>query len=164
MTSNDTAPEGAARLRAGAELEIEFTDLLGNGQGVGRAGGIVVFCFGPLPGERARVRVETVKQRYAVAEMVERLATSPNRVAPFCPVFGACGGCQLQHLAYEAQLRWKHDVVRNALQRIGGLTELDLRETIGMSEPRAYRNKMALVADRRAQPPQLGFYRQRSHE
>jgi 23S rRNA (uracil1939-C5)-methyltransferase len=164
LTSSDTAPERAARLRAGAELEIEFADLLGNGQGVGRADGIVVFCFGPLPGERARVRIETVKRRYAVAEMVERLASSPNRVQPFCPVFGACGGCQLQHLAYDAQLSWKRDAVRNALQRIGGFTELDLRDTIGMSEPRAYRNKMALVADWRAQPPQLGFYRQRSHE
>ncbi len=164
MTSSDTAPERGASLRAGAELEIEFTDLLANGQGVGRALGIVVFCFGPLPGERARVRIESVKPRYAVGEMVDLVTLSPKRVQPFCPVFGDCGGCQLQHLAYDAQLKWKRDVVRNALARIGGLTELDVRETIGMSDPRAYRNKMALVVDHHVRPPQLGFYRQRSHD
>ncbi|MGC2651417.1 MAG: TRAM domain-containing protein, partial [Candidatus Cybelea sp.] len=151
-------------LRAGAELEIEFTDVLANGQGVGRASGIVVFCFGPLPGERARVRIETVKQRYAVAEMLELLVESPKRAHPFCPVFGACGGCQLQHLAYDAQLTWKRDVVRNALLRIGGFTDVDVSETIGMDEPRAYRNKMSVVVDHRSMPPALGFYRQRSHE
>ncbi|MGC9991750.1 MAG: 23S rRNA (uracil(1939)-C(5))-methyltransferase RlmD [Candidatus Cybelea sp.] len=161
MTSSDTAPSA---LRAGAELEIEFTDVLANGQGVGRASGIVVFCFGPLPGERARVRIETVKQRYAVAEMLELLVASRERARPFCPVFGACGGCQLQHLAYDAQLRWKRDVVRNALLRIGGLPDVEVRETIGMNEPRAYRNKMAVVVDHSSKPPALGFYRQRSHD
>ena len=105
---------------AGDELEIEFTDVLANGQGVGRASGIVVFCFGPLPRERARVRIAEVKQRYAVAEMLELLVESPERAVPFCPVFGTCGGCQLQHLAYAAQLKWKRDVVRNALARSCG--------------------------------------------
>jgi 23S rRNA (uracil1939-C5)-methyltransferase len=161
LTSSDTAP---SPLRAGSELEIEFTDVLANGQGVGRASGIVVFCFGPLPGERARVRIETVKQRYAVAEMLELLVESRERARPFCPVFGACGGCQLQHLAYDAQLRWKRDVVRNALLRIGGFPEVEVRETIGMDEPRAYRNKMAVVVDQSSKPPALGFYKQRSHE
>ncbi len=148
----------------GAELELSFTDLLANGQGVGRDGGIVVFCFGPLPGERARVRVTEVKQRYAVAELIELLSRSPDRSVPFCPVFGACGGCQVQHLAYDAQLEWKRNVVRNALLRIAGLDGIEVLRPIGMSQPRAYRNKMSLVVDHRVRPPSLGFYRQRSHD
>jgi len=171
LTSSDTAPKSFVlrqaqddTLRLRDELEVEFTDVLANGQGVGRASGIVVFCFGPLPGERARIRIDTVKQRYAVAEMLELLVESRERARPFCPVFGACGGCQLQHLAYDAQLRWKRDVVRNALLRIGGIPEVEVRETIGMHEPRAYRNKMAVVVDHRSKPPALGFYRQRSHD
>jgi 23S rRNA (uracil1939-C5)-methyltransferase len=163
LTSSDTAPK-AASLRAGAELEIEFTDVLANGQGVGRASGIVVFCFGPLPGERARVRVEMVKPRYAVAEMLELLVESAKRARPFCPVFGACGGCQLQHLAYDAQLTWKRDVVRNALLRIGGFADVEVSETVGMNEPRSYRNKMSVVVNHRSKPAALGFYRQRSHD
>ncbi|HEX3368679.1 MAG TPA: 23S rRNA (uracil(1939)-C(5))-methyltransferase RlmD [Candidatus Cybelea sp.] len=164
MTSSDTAPNDGSGLRAGDELEIEFTDVLANGQGVGRAQALVVFCFGPLAGERARVRIETRKRSYAVAEMLELLRESPDRTPPFCPVFGTCGGCQLQHLAYAAQLKWKQGVVRNALMRIGGLGEVAVGETIGMERPRAYRNKMALVVEHREAQPTLGFYRQRSHD
>lgn len=156
--------QAAQQLRPGSELEIDFTDVLANGQGVGRAEGIVVFCFGPLAQERARVRIVEIKQRYAVGEMRELLRVSPQRVEPFCPVFGACGGCQLQHMAYDAQLAWKREVVRNALARIGGLEDVRVNEAIGMPNPRAYRNKMALVVHRRTEPPALGFYRQRSHD
>jgi len=146
----------------GSELELAFTDVLANGQAVGRAGGIVVFCFGPLPAERARVRITAVKPKYAVAQLLSILETSPQRVAPFCPVFGECGGCQLQHLAYPAQLAWKREVVRNALVRIGGFAEISVADTIGMRNPRAYRNKMSLVVDRSSK--RVGFYKQRSHD
>jgi 23S rRNA (uracil1939-C5)-methyltransferase len=164
LTNSDTAPNDGSGLRAGDELEIEFTDVLANGQGVGRAEALVVFCFGPLAGERARVRIETRKRSYAVGEMLELLRESPDRATPFCPVFGTCGGCQLQHLAYDAQLRWKQGVVRNALMRIGGLGDVAVAETIGMERPRAYRNKMALVVEPGEAQATLGFYRQRSHE
>ncbi len=96
--------------------------------------------------------------------MLELLSESPRRAVPFCPVFGTCGGCQLQHLEYAAQLSWKRDVVRQALARIAGLNDVDVGATIGMSNPRAYRNKMALVIERKAKPPALGFYKQRSHD
>ncbi len=164
MTTKDTAPNAVPALRNGAELELAFTDLLANGQGVGRAAGIVVFCFGPLPGELARVRVTEVKQRYAVAEKLEILRETPQRADPFCPVFGRCGGCQIQHLSYPAQLTWKRDVVRETMHRIGGIEDPNVRETIGATDPRAYRNKMSLVVDASADPPALGFYQQRTHE
>jgi 23S rRNA (uracil1939-C5)-methyltransferase len=61
-------------------------------------------------------------------------------------VFGICGGCQVQHLAYPAQLRWKRGLVENALSRLGGIANADVQAPIGMDHPRAYRNKMALVA------------------
>lgn len=153
------------RLEPGAEHDVEFTDLMTNGQAVGRIAGMAVFCFGPLPGERARVRIATVKAKYAVAEVLRIVTQSPARARPFCPVFGACGGCQVQHLSYPAQLVWKRDVVKSALERIGGLRDAGVRETVGMTHPRDYRNKMALVVDRApGGAPVLGFYRQRSHD
>ena len=66
----------------------------------------------------------------------------------------------MQHLAYSAQLAWKHRIVKDALLRIGGFTDLAVNEPIGMDVPRAYRNKMALVVEDRV----FGFYRARSHE
>jgi 23S rRNA (uracil1939-C5)-methyltransferase len=150
-------------LRAGAEVELGFTDLLANGQAVGRTGGMVVFCFGPLPHERARVRITSVKPKYAVGEMLQLTAGSRFRAQPFCQVFGECGGCQVQHLNYPAQLGWKRDVVQNALARIGGFEKFNVREPIGMINPRSYRNKMSLVVQQGTGIPRLGFYQQRSH-
>ena len=153
-----------AALRVGAEVELTFNDLLANGQAVGRASGMVVFVFGPLPQERARVRITAVKPKYAVGRLVTLLARSRQRAEPFCPVFGACGGCQLQHYSYPAQLAWKKGVVENALKRIGGFEGVVVRDPIGMISPRNYRNKMSLVVDHASDPPKIGFYKQRSHD
>jgi 23S rRNA (uracil1939-C5)-methyltransferase len=151
-------------LRAGAEVELGFNDLLANGQAVGRTGGMVVFCFGPLPQERARVRITTVKPKYAVGELLAITKKSTLRATPFCPVFGKCGGCQIQHLNYHGQLAWKRDVVRSALARIGGFADPAVHDTIGMINPRNYRNKMSLVVDGRFPTPRIGFYQQRTHD
>lgn len=165
MTTSETPAKERREpaLAPGNEVEVDFTDLLANGQAVGRTAGMVLFCFGPLPGERARVRVQTIKPKYAVAKLLQLLAESADRSKPFCPVFGTCGGCQTQHLGYAAQLRWKREVVRGALTRIGGFSEVNVRETVGMANPRAYRNKMSLVVDVRGAKTRLGFYQQRSH-
>ncbi len=148
----------------GAEIELSFNDLLANGQAVGRLAGQVVFVFGPLPLERARVRVTSLKANYAVGQLLDLIVQSPDRAIPFCPVFGRCGGCQVQHLSYAAQLTWKQNVVRNALARIAGLKDANVSFPIGMDNPRAYRNKMSLVVDRSSQNANVGFYKQRSHE
>jgi 23S rRNA (uracil1939-C5)-methyltransferase len=140
------------------------------GQAVGRADGMVVYVLGPVPGERARVRIESVKAKYAVAELVELLERSLDRAEPFCTVFGTCGGCQVQHLAYPAQLVWKRGIVENALRRLGGISDPRVGKPIGMDHPRAYRNKMALVVTRtrgaEPEPPRtaFGFYAARSHD
>jgi 23S rRNA (uracil1939-C5)-methyltransferase len=160
-----TASFPVPTLRPGDVVEIECTDLIAKtGQAVGRADGMVVYVLGPIPGERARVRIEAVKAKYAVGELVELLNESPERVEPFCPVFGICGGCQVQHLAYPAQLRWKRELVANALQRLGGIKDARVAVPIGMNDPRAYRNKMALVVDHSDGMPTFGFYAARSHE
>jgi 23S rRNA (uracil1939-C5)-methyltransferase len=131
---------------------------------------MVVYVLGPVPGERARVRIETVKAKYAVGELVELLSHSPDRVEPFCGVFGACGGCQVQHLAYPAQLVWKRGIVENALRRLGGIEDAPVAMPIGMANPRSYRNKMALVVtaaaatETDAPPIQFGFYAARTHD
>ncbi len=150
-------------LAVGDAIELEVTGLLQNGQGVGRVDGLVVFAWGPLPGERATARVTEVKAKYAVAETIEITVRSADRVEPFCPLFGVCGGCQVQHLAYAAQLRWKRALVEDALHRIGGLRDVAVAPAIGMDVPRAYRNKTALVVRRGDDGVGFGFYRLRTH-
>ncbi|MBD5653856.1 MAG: class I SAM-dependent RNA methyltransferase, partial [Candidatus Eremiobacteraeota bacterium] len=154
----------APPLAPGDVVEISCTDLIAKtGQAVGRSSGMVVYVLGPVPGERALVRIDVVKAKYAVADLVEILERSPDRAEPFCPVFGVCGGCQVQHLAYAAQLRWKRGIVENAIRRLGGIADARVGLPVGMDEPRAYRNKMALVVTAKPETA-FGFYAARTHD
>ncbi len=140
-------------------LELDLTQMAHGGEALGRApDGRVVFVGYALPGERVRARLTDVRKRWArgVAEAV--LRPSPDRVEPPCPHFGpqACGGCQWQHAAYEAQLRYKTAIVREQLRRLGKLDDGAVRPCIGMAEPWHYRNHVQLRVD---EAGRLGFVR-----
>ncbi len=131
-----------ARPKRGEILSLTIDDLAFGGEGVGRADGYVVFVPGGLPGDRLRVRLAQVRSRFGrgVVESVEE--PSPQRVDAPCPYFGRCGGCRLQHVAYPAQLVFKSKQVADALQRLGGLRDVELRPIVGADETFGYRNKM----------------------
>ena len=102
-------------------IEIEITDTGSEGEGIGRADGMAFFVAGTIPGDTVRAGVMKLKKTYGYARLIEILKPSPNRVKPRCKVAALCGGCQLQHESYEAQLKFKTDKVLNCLTRIGGL-------------------------------------------
>lgn len=108
-------------VQIGQQYEAEIIGISHDGEGVGRVNGFTLFVAGALPGERALVRVEHLKKQYGYAALVEVLEVSPDRVKPDCGIYEECGGCQLQHLSYEAQLRVKRQQVVDNLQRIGKL-------------------------------------------
>lgn len=103
------------------EYIVEIIGLTHDGEGVGRANGFTLFVHGALPGEKARVHVMKVKKQYGYAKLLELIETSPDRVSAPCEIYKQCGGCQLQHMSYEAQLRWKRQHVIDNLVRIGKL-------------------------------------------
>jgi len=127
-------------LNKNSEHEITITGIAAEGEGVGRAGEMAVFVKGGLPGERVRVKIMKEKKCYAYGKLVKILDPSPDRAEPGCPAFGACGGCDLRHMAYGAQLRTKSKLVSDCLQRIGGI-DIEVPLTLGMENPRHYRNK-----------------------
>ncbi|WP_442950352.1 23S rRNA (uracil(1939)-C(5))-methyltransferase RlmD [Paenibacillus sp. DMB20] len=92
-----------------------------DGEGVGRAEGYTLFVQGALPGEKVRVKVLKTKKQYGYAKLLELVQASPNRIAAPCPIYDKCGGCQLQHMDYAAQLAWKRQLVVDNLERIGKL-------------------------------------------
>ena len=117
-----------------------------------------------LPGERVTISVEAAappragrhrrrwKPHPRRVEISEIHQPSPLRTQAPCPVFGTCGGCQLQHMRYEAQLEWKLSTVRQLLQEIGGFADPPLLETVPCDDPWHYRNHMRFSVNRDGQP------------
>jgi 23S rRNA (uracil1939-C5)-methyltransferase len=89
-----------------------------DGRGIAHVDGKVVFIEDGLPGETVRFKYTDLRRSYACGRVIEHLTCSLERNAPFCPHFGTCGGCQLQHLKPEAQLRFKHELLLEQLRRI----------------------------------------------
>ncbi|WP_434659580.1 23S rRNA (uracil(1939)-C(5))-methyltransferase RlmD [Paenibacillus polymyxa] len=173
------------------EAVIDIIGMNHDGEGVGRVEGFTLFVPGALPGEKVRVKVLKTKKQYGYAKLLDIAQASPDRIAAPCAIYDQCGGCQLQHMSYEAQLGWKRQHVVDVLERIGKLsvtTESSERTaevladsadgnadhmsrvqgvvvhpTLGMSEPWRYRNKAQLPIGVTEGGLVGGFYARGSH-
>jgi len=136
-----------------------------NGEGVGYFKKQVVFVPGALPGEEVVVEATKIHPKFAEAKIKKIRRPSPYRVKPICPVYAQCGGCQLQHLQYDQQLKEKRDIVIQALERHTKLPvgQLDIRETIGMEDPWGYRNKSSFQVGEKDGKVLAGLYGLNSH-
>ncbi|TYO92321.1 23S rRNA (uracil(1939)-C(5))-methyltransferase RlmD [Desulfallas thermosapovorans] len=151
-------------MQKGQAVTLQITDINRYGEGIGRADdGMVVFVPGAVTGERVTVRIEELRKRFARGKLLETVIPSEYRVAPACGLAEYCGGCHLQHLAYAEQLRWKTDLVRQNLSRIGGIDGGVVRDIIGMTEPWHYRNNVRFKVQRRGGKVALGFFAAESH-
>jgi len=123
-------------------IDVRLTAMAHGGSALGRHEGRVIFVPYTIPGETVRVEMAETHKRWAHARLLEILEPSPYRVEPPCPYFGLdrCGGCQFQHIAYEAQAEFKRQVVVDQLARVGGLQNANVQEIIGAAEPWGYRN------------------------
>jgi len=142
------------------ELELEIATLTNLGVGLGRVqlptpapssllpapttqpgtGWVVMVPF-TLPGEKVRVRVYRNHKNYSEADLLVVLTPSPHRIDPKCPLFGRCGGCQYQHLAYAEQLKWKRQQVEELLKYMAGV-EFTVQPVIGSPREFGYRSKL----------------------
>lgn len=133
------------------------------GEGIGRVNNFTVFVPGAIPEERVRVKINEVKKNFARSRLEEIISSSPHRIKPFCPVYHLCGGCHLQHIAYEEQLEMKKGIVENALDRIGN-QNIKALPTIGMKDPWRYRNKGYFQVSQEKGMIRLGFYKAGSYD
>lgn len=140
-------------------------DLTHEGHGVVKIDRYPIFVPQALTDETIRYKVIKVNKKYGFGKLVDVIEESENRVTPPCDYYQKCGGCQLQHLSYEAQLEMKREQVVNLFHRKGKMTDVPIHPTVGMAEPWHYRNKTQIpVGATKEGAVQMGFYRQRSHD
>ena len=148
------------------QFELDITDISDEGAGIGKKAGFVWFVKDALPGDRVRAAATKLKKNYGFARLLEVLSPSEDRREAPCPVARQCGGCQLQAMSYEAQLRFKERKVLNNLKRIGGFEGVEAlsEPIIGMENPFRYRNKAQFPVGRDRDGRIIaGFYAGRTH-
>jgi len=156
---------GVNHLQVGQEFELQITDISRAGEGIGRADdGLVVFVPGAVSGEQVTVRISELRKKYARAAKLKTMQPSKHRVSPACDLAERCGGCNLQHIAYDEQLRWKTAHVRQNLARIGGIGSSVVHDIIGMLDPWHYRNNVRFKVQSKDGQVTLGFFAAESHQ
>ncbi|MBI4664223.1 MAG: class I SAM-dependent RNA methyltransferase [Verrucomicrobia bacterium] len=160
MTPHDGS-NMSAKPMVGEKHEVVITDLAFGGEGVARLGDFVLFVPFVLHGERVAVEITDVKQRFARARLLEVLESSPDRTTPLCRYFGECGGCQYQHIEYEAQLRLKRKQIADLFERVGGFPETVIDPVVPCPAPYGYRNRIMIRSqwDKFKQALNIGFIR-----
>jgi len=139
-----------------------ISDVGVNGEGIVRQNGIVVFVPFSYIGEKIKYKILKVEKTCAYGKLLEIIEKSPERVEPICSVFGKCGGCAVQHIDYNAQLKFKKSIVKNAFSKIANV-DFPVNDTIKSDKTLRYRNKLQLPVAFDGEKNLIGFYASNSH-
>lgn len=142
------------------KLNLEVKKIGINGEGIAYHNKKAVFIQGALPEEDVEVVVDKEYVTYIEAKLKKVLKKSPDRVEPFCPYYKDCGGCQTQHMSYASSLKHKRELVIEALKRYASVNpySFEIRQPIGMQNPKNYRNKSSMPVGYTRNKAALGLY------
>lgn len=154
----------AEEVRVGDRAIVTIKRIGINGEGVAYYKRKAAFLDNALPGEVVKATISEVQPGFLRAEINEWEKKSPDRQEPPCPVYERCGGCQLQHMTYAAQLQAKEELLREAFRRYAKIEDLPLRPIAGMKEPWGYRNKAQLPVGWEGGRMIAGLYEADSHK
>lgn len=146
-----------------AKHTVEILGYNGEGAGVARVEGRVIFIPDTIKGEIWEIILVKVQKSYAHGKAMECVQASPQRVEKDCRFAEKCGGCQLRHMSYEEELRLKEEIITSAFQRIGGIST-EIAPVLGAEEQNHYRNKVQFQVSGNDKWLKVGFYRARSHQ
>ena len=148
------------RLDPPERVTVQLDDIAFEGGALAHDGPRIVFAEYGIPGETVSVQLLRSRAGVAMGRVVEVLKSSPDRVDAPCPYFGACGGCQWQHITYPRQLTFKEHIVREQLRRIGRFINPPVSPAVAAENPWGYRNHLRFTAKRRGE---VGFVQRGSH-
>ncbi|KAB2647357.1 MAG: class I SAM-dependent RNA methyltransferase [Verrucomicrobia bacterium] len=156
-----TIEQQPSAVTLGQTLKVTINDLAFGGEGVARVNDFVLFIPYVIPGETVEVEVIEVKKAFGRAKLISVITPSVDRATPECKHFGACGGCQYQHIAYPAQLAMKRKQIADIFQRIGGIAQDIVAPVVPCPRPYGYRNRI-MIRSQWNKPEQrlnIGFVR-----
>ncbi len=151
-------------VRIGGIYTLDIERMGDGGEGIGRIEGLAVFVEDALPGDSVEAEITQVRRNYARGRVKRIVQQSAQRVQARCPMALECGGCQIQHMNYEWQLKHKRQKVEDHLRRIGGLEGVAVHPVLGMKEPWRYRNKAQFPVGKSTEGIVTGFYARHSHD
>ncbi|MGC3873030.1 TRAM domain-containing protein [Halomonas sp. GXIMD04776] len=162
-TSINRAETSGANPDDAGQYEVDILRLAHDGRGIARnASGKTLFVNQVLPGERVKVAIHRSRKRFDEAHPRELITPSADRISPPCPHYAQCGGCDLQHLALEAQRRHKCDVLIDQLARQGITLSLPPRLLAGKGFGYRRRARLGVKVDAKGRV-HLGFRARGSH-
>jgi 23S rRNA (uracil1939-C5)-methyltransferase len=129
-------------IKKGNVYELNITDLAFGGKGLAKVDGFAIFVDQAAPEDIVKARIIKKKKNYAEAKIIEMISPSPFRIDAPCPYSGTCGGCTWQYLPYELQLKYKQRHVKEALEHIGDIHNIQVNPTLPSPQVFEYRNKM----------------------
>ena len=140
-------------------------DISNEGKGVVKLGKDIIFCDGLFPSETADVEIMYQRAGVYFGKVRKLYNLSKDRIEPKCKVCTACGGCQYQQLSYKTQLAFKTKRVKNAIERIAHIKDVEIKPCLGMESPYFYRNKiqMPFGKDKKGNIV-YGFFKENSHD
>jgi 23S rRNA (uracil1939-C5)-methyltransferase len=151
-------------IKKDALVTLKIEDIGTGGEGIGKVDGFTLFVKDTVIGDVIEAKVIKVKKNYGYGRLLRVVKASPDRVQAKCPVARQCGGCQIQEMDYAAQLTFKRKLVKDNLERIGGLKDISVEPVIGMEEPFHFRNKAQFpVGKDKNGNVVTGFYAGRTH-
>lgn len=152
-------------MKVNEEYIAKIEKLTNEGVGIARVDNCVVFIESTCPEDEIKFKITKVNKSFAQGQIVEIITPSQHRVKPFCPMYNACGACQLQFIDYEYQLKVKQEITQDAMDRIGGLN-IKVKSTIPSPEQNKYRHKVQYPVSRTKNSGRIlaGYYKPKTHE
>ena len=138
-------------------MEVKIDRLDHQGRGIAKVDGITTFVNNALIGETVDIEIIEKKKKFNVANVKKYLETSSERIEPICPNFKNCGGCDLMHINYQSQLKFKKDKIKNIIERYTSIDSKKVKDIL-YSDEYYYRNKVTFQVKEK-----IGFYDKKSY-
>lgn len=147
------------------KIDVKIIDINSEGYGVAKIDGYTLFVNNTLPGERCYVQIEELGKSFGYAKCLNVRDSSIYRIKPMCNNFGECGGCDLMHIDYKAQMQYKKNKVVETIKRIGGIDNVIVDEIVSAENPYYYRNKVQMNFGYNPETKKVccGYYKKKTH-